>query len=54
MIESHLKGGNQKLTTDLSQLEYGKSIIDGCLDWESTVSALHNLRDMVKDVLPNR
>ncbi|MHA1176703.1 MULTISPECIES: 3-deoxy-7-phosphoheptulonate synthase [unclassified Psychrobacter] len=54
MIESHLKGGNQKLTADLSQLEYGKSITDGCLDWDSTVTALHNLRDMVKDALPNR
>jgi 3-deoxy-7-phosphoheptulonate synthase len=54
MIESHLKGGNQKLTADLSQLEYGKSITDGCLDWDSTVTALHKLRDMVKDVLPNR
>src|SRR5690606_41669813 len=54
MIESHLKGGNQKLTTDLSQLDYGKSITDGCLDWESTGSALHNLRGMVKDGLSNR
>ena len=54
MIESHLKGGNQKLTADLSQLEYGKSITDGCLDWDSTVNALHELRDAVKDILPNR
>ena len=54
MIESHLKGGNQKLTADLDALEYGVSITDGCLDWESTVTALHSLRDMVKDVLPNR
>lgn len=54
MIESHLKGGNQKLTADLSQLEYGKSITDGCLDWDSTVTALHELRDAVKDILPNR
>ncbi|MFZ2844779.1 3-deoxy-7-phosphoheptulonate synthase [Psychrobacter sp.] len=54
MIESHLKGGNQKLTADLDALEYGVSITDGCLDWDSTVKALHDLRDMVKDVLPNR
>ena len=54
MIESHLKGGNQKLTEDLSQLEYGVSITDGCLDWDSTVTALHSLRDRVKDILPNR
>lgn len=54
MIESHLKGGSQKLTADLDALEYGVSITDGCLDWESTVTALHSLRDMVKDVLPTR
>ncbi len=54
MIESHLKGGSQKLTTDLNQLEYGMSITDGCLDWDSTVTALQSLRDMIKDVLPNR
>ncbi len=54
MIESHLKGGRQDLTEDLSKLEYGKSITDGCLDWDSTVAALHNLRNVIKDVLPNR
>ena len=54
MIESHLKGGNQKLTNDPSQLEYGKSITDGCLDWDSTVASLRNLRNTIKDVLPNR
>lgn len=54
MIESHLKGGRQDLTNDLSQLEYGKSITDGCLDWESTEKALRELRYAIKDVLPNR
>ena len=54
MIESHLKGGNQKLPSDPSELEYGKSITDGCLDWDSTVASLRNLRNTIKDVLPNR
>ncbi|MFZ3144141.1 3-deoxy-7-phosphoheptulonate synthase [Psychrobacter glacincola] len=54
MVESHLKGGRQELTADLDALEYGMSITDGCLDWDSTVTALHNLRDTVKDILPNR
>ncbi len=54
MVESHLKGGRQDLTSDLSKLEYGKSITDGCLDWESTVAALHNLRNEIKDILPTR
>lgn len=54
MVESHLKGGRQDLTDDLSKLEYGKSITDGCLDWDTTVKVLHDLRDAVKDVLPTR
>ncbi|MEC5211212.1 phospho-2-dehydro-3-deoxyheptonate aldolase [Psychrobacter sp. PL15] len=54
MVESHLEGSNQKLTADLEALEYDISIIDDCLDRNSTVTALHSLRDMVKDVLPNR
>ncbi len=54
MIESHLKGGRQDLKDDPSALEYGKSITDGCLDWESTMGALRNLRDTVKDILPTR
>ena len=54
MVESHLKGGRQDLTADLSQLEYGKSITDGCIDWDTTVKAMHDLRDAIKDVLPTR
>lgn len=54
MIESHLKGGRQDLKGDPSNLEYGKSITDGCLDWDSTAAALHNLRNTIKDILPNR
>ena len=45
MLESHLKGGNQKLTDDKSQLEYGMSITDGCIDWATTESALVELHD---------
>ena len=36
MLESNLKEGCQKLTSDPSKLEYGKSITDPCLDWETT------------------
>jgi 3-deoxy-7-phosphoheptulonate synthase len=35
MIESNLKPGNQKLM-DLSNLEYGVSITDACIDWDET------------------
>jgi len=43
MLESHLKAGNQKLTDDKSALEYGKSITDGCIDWETTEKSLRQL-----------
>jgi 3-deoxy-7-phosphoheptulonate synthase len=36
MLESHLYAGHQLLTNDLSQLQYGVSITDPCLDWNST------------------
>ncbi|MGB0187037.1 MAG: 3-deoxy-7-phosphoheptulonate synthase [Aequoribacter sp.] len=54
MIESHIKAGNQSMPDDLSQLEYGVSITDGCIDWETTETALLNLREMIKSTLPGR
>ena len=39
MLESNLKAGNQKLT-DPSNLEYGVSITDGCIDFEETEQLL--------------
>ena len=40
MLESHLKGGNQKLE-DSANLEYGVSITDACVDWETTEELTH-------------
>ena len=45
MLESHLLAGNQKLTEDKSLLEYGKSITDGCIDWQTTETSLMKLHD---------
>ncbi|HAW30370.1 MAG TPA: 3-deoxy-7-phosphoheptulonate synthase, partial [Planctomycetaceae bacterium] len=36
MLESNLHSGNQSLPEDLSQLQYGVSITDECIDWEET------------------
>lgn len=54
MVESHLKGGRQDIPSDLSQLEYGKSVTDGCLDWDSTAKTLREFAQAVRDYLPNR
>jgi len=36
MIESFIEGGNQPIPNDLSQLKYGLSITDKCIDWKTT------------------
>ena len=54
MVESHLKGGRQDIPADLSSLEYGKSVTDGCIDWETTEHALLEMHEALKNVLPNR
>ena len=39
MLESNIKGGNQKLT-DPANIEHGVSITDGCIDFEETEQLL--------------
>jgi 3-deoxy-7-phosphoheptulonate synthase len=46
MIESNLVAGRQDVVPG-KPLTYGQSITDGCIDWETTVSALHVLADAV-------
>jgi len=41
MIESNLEAGNQKIpSADISQLKYGVSITDACIDWSTTEKIL--------------
>lgn len=54
MVESHIKGGRQDIPSDLSQLEYGKSVTDGCIDWQTTEDTLLKMHEALKDVLPKR
>lgn len=54
MVESHLKGGRQDIPANLADLEYGKSVTDGCIDWETTEKTLLEMHDALKDILPNR
>ena len=46
MIESNLVAGRQDVVPG-TPLTYGQSITDGCIDWETTVSALNALADAV-------
>ena len=47
MLESHLVAGNQKLSSDLSSLVYGKSITDACIDIEKTEILLDELASAI-------
>ena len=54
MIESNLNGGNQKLSEDLSQLEYGVSVTDACIDWETTKNSILSMADKLRPILKSR
>ena len=54
MVESHLGWGNQSICEDLTQLKYGVSITDACIDWDATEKSIRSMRDKLKDVLPKR
>src|SRR5262249_38838919 len=48
MVESNLFEGNQKIPADHSQLKYGVSVTDQCIDWQTTedliMAAHHRLK----------
>jgi 3-deoxy-7-phosphoheptulonate synthase len=48
MIESNLEAGNQPIPKDLSQLKYGVSITDKCIDWETTEAMLRSAHAQLK------
>ncbi len=50
MLESHLHGGNQAIPKDLSELEYGLSVTDPCIDWATTESLLIKLHEALQTV----
>ena len=54
MVESHLNWGAQSIPKDLADLQYGVSITDACIDWQSTETTLRSMHAKLKDVLPRR
>lgn len=54
MIESNIEAGNQSIPDDLSQLKYGCSVTDGCVDWATTEKIIRDAAVMLRDVLPLR
>lgn len=54
MIESHLNEGNQPSDIPLKQMEYGVSITDACINWQSTEALLRNAHNELVPFLQDR
>src|SRR5690606_19440538 len=54
MMESNIHGGRQDIPEDLSQLKYGVSVTDGCIDWETTENCVRAAAERIRAVLPKR
>jgi 3-deoxy-7-phosphoheptulonate synthase len=54
MLESNLEAGSQPIPEDRSQLRYGVSVTDPCIDWQSTEELLRRARRDLAAVLRQR
>jgi 3-deoxy-7-phosphoheptulonate synthase len=54
MLESNLVAGNQPIPKDLSQLIYGCSVTDACIDWDTTATAIREARNTLKSASQSR
>ena len=54
MVESNLVAGNQPIPKIPSELRYGCSITDACVDWETTERMLRETSASLRDTLPKR
>lgn len=48
MIESNIVAGNQPIPDDLSQLIYGCSVTDACVDWETTEKMIRDAAALLR------
>lgn len=54
MLESNLHAGSQVMSEDVSQLKYGVSVTDACIDWQTSEKLLTEVRAKLASILPNR
>ena len=54
MIESNLNFGKQTIPDNLSEIEFGVSVTDECVDWVSTEKILTNFAERINPALKNR
>jgi len=43
MLESNLFSGKQKILDNQTEMTYGVSVTDGCIDWVETKDLIKNL-----------
>ena len=48
MVESNIEAGNQPIPKDLSELKYGVSITDKCIDWAATEKMLQDAAEKLR------
>ena len=49
MLESHLNAGNQKLSSNPEDMEYGVSVTDAQVDWETTEQSLTEMANKLRE-----
>ena len=54
MIESNINWGNQSIPQNLSELQYGVSVTDACIDWDTTEMSMRELASKLRQSLPKR
>ena len=54
MVESNINSGNQSIPDNLNDLQYGVSVTDKCVDWETTEIMIRGLQQSVREFLPLR
>lgn len=54
MLESHLNEGNQSSEQPRSEMRYGVSVTDACINWETTESLLREIHQDLNGVLAAR
>jgi 3-deoxy-7-phosphoheptulonate synthase len=54
MLESNIEGGNQPIPQDRSQLRYGVSVTDACIDWPTTQAVLREAHAKLKPLMKAR
>jgi 3-deoxy-7-phosphoheptulonate synthase len=48
MIESNINFGNQSIPDNHADLQYGVSVTDGCIDWETTERCILDMHEKLK------